>query len=38
MAIEKNMSWGRKLSVPLGITLLAWGSLIVLNHSFTWQA
>jgi predicted metal-binding membrane protein len=38
MAIEKNMSWGRKLSVPLGITLLAWGSLIVLNHSYTWQA
>ena len=38
MAIEKNLPWGRKLSAPLGITLLAWGSLIVLNHSYTWQA
>ncbi len=37
MAIEKNLPWGRKLSAPLGITLLAWGSLIVLNHSYTWQ-
>jgi predicted metal-binding membrane protein len=25
MAIEKNMPWGRKLSAPLGIALLAWG-------------
>jgi len=37
MAIEKNMSWGRKISAPLGVGLLAWGSLIVINHSFTWQ-
>ena len=31
MAIEKNLPWGRKLSAPLGITLLAWGSLIVIT-------
>ena len=37
MAIEKNMPWGQKISTPLGIGLLAWGSLIVFNHSFTWQ-
>ena len=29
MAIEKNVSWGRRLSAPLGIGLLAWGSAIV---------
>jgi predicted metal-binding membrane protein len=37
MAIEKNVPWGRKLSTPLGAVLLAWGVLIVLNHSWTWQ-
>lgn len=37
MAVEKNLPWGRKLSVPLGIALLAWGILIVLNHSLSWQ-
>jgi predicted metal-binding membrane protein len=37
MAIEKNMPWGRKISGPLGIGLLAWGSLIVINHTYTWQ-
>ena len=34
MAIEKNMPWGRKLSAPLGLALLACGGLIVLNHSW----
>ncbi len=29
MAIEKNMSWGRRLSTPLGVGLLAWGLAIV---------
>lgn len=33
MAIEKNMPWGKKLSVPLGLTLLACGAAIVLSHS-----
>lgn len=37
MAIEKNMPWGRKLSTPLGVALLGWGGLIVLNHSWSWQ-
>jgi len=37
MAIEKNMPWGRKISAPLGIGLLAWGCLIVLNHIYSWQ-
>jgi len=37
MAIEKNMPWGRKISAPLGVGLLAWGSLIVINHNYTWQ-
>ena len=34
MAMEKNMPWGRKLSAPVGVALLASGVLIVLNHSF----
>ena len=25
MAIEKNLSWGRRLSTPLGVGLLVWG-------------
>ncbi len=37
MAIEKNVSWGRQFSVPLGVVLLAWGALIALNHSLSWQ-
>ncbi len=32
MAIEKNVSWGRRLSTPLGIVLLGWASLIVLGQ------
>jgi predicted metal-binding membrane protein len=37
MALEKNMPWGRKLSAPLGLLLLAWGVLIVFDHSWSWQ-
>jgi predicted metal-binding membrane protein len=37
MALEKNMPWGRRLAAPLGIALLAWGVLIVLDHSWSWQ-
>src|SRR5262249_15833043 len=29
MGIEKNASWGKKLSRPLGLALIAWGALIV---------
>ncbi len=28
MALEKNVSWGRRLSAPLGVGLLAWGLAI----------
>jgi predicted metal-binding membrane protein len=34
MAIEKNMSWGRKVSRPLGLALIGWGTLILVNHSW----
>lgn len=37
MAIEKNMPWGRRLSAPLGVLLLAWGALIALDHTLSWQ-
>jgi predicted metal-binding membrane protein len=32
MAAEKNLPWGRKLSAPLGVALIGWGSVILLNH------
>jgi len=32
MAVEKNVSWGRRLSAPLGIALLGWASLIVVEQ------
>ena len=38
MATEKNMPWGRRLSAPLGAALLAWGGLIAVYHTWTWQA
>ena len=28
MAVEKNVSWGRKISVPLGVVLLGWGIIL----------
>jgi predicted metal-binding membrane protein len=31
MAIEKNMPWGRRLSAPLGVVLLAWGVGLLLG-------
>lgn len=37
MAIEKNVAWGRRLSAPLGVALIAWGSAIALDHTWTWQ-
>jgi predicted metal-binding membrane protein len=33
MAVEKNLSWGRRLTAPLGAALLAWSSWIVLAQS-----
>lgn len=38
MAIEKNMPWGRKLSAPVGAILIAWGVLVVFNHSWSLQS
>jgi predicted metal-binding membrane protein len=38
MAVEKNMPWGRRLSAPLGVALIAWGILIALDPSWSWQA
>jgi predicted metal-binding membrane protein len=32
MAVEKNVSWGRRLSAPLGVVLLGWASFIVIEH------
>jgi predicted metal-binding membrane protein len=32
MAVEKNLPWGRKLSAPLGLGLLAWSGAILLNR------
>ena len=29
MAVEKNLPWGRRLSAPLGVALLAWAALLV---------
>ena len=29
MAIEKNVSWGRRLSTPLGVALIGWAGTIV---------
>ena len=31
MAVEKNLPWGRRLSVPLGMVLLIWGLSVVLQ-------
>ena len=32
MGIEKNAAWGKKLSQPLGLVLIAWAGLIVGRH------
>jgi predicted metal-binding membrane protein len=33
MAIEKNLSWGRRMSAPLGIVLMGWGAvLLAISH------
>ncbi len=37
MAVEKNVTWGRSISAPLGVALIAWGVLIALNHTLSWQ-
>jgi predicted metal-binding membrane protein len=32
MAVEKNVHWGRRLSIPVGATLLAWGAILLIFH------
>jgi predicted metal-binding membrane protein len=32
MAIEKNVSWGKRISQPLGLVLISWAALIVGIH------
>jgi predicted metal-binding membrane protein len=34
MAIEKNVSWGRRLVAPLGVALLLWGALMMIRPSW----
>ena len=29
MAVEKNVSWGRRLSMPLGVLLVGWGLVLI---------
>jgi predicted metal-binding membrane protein len=31
MAVEKNMPWGKRLSAPLGVILLGWGLIMVVQ-------
>ena len=31
MAIEKNVSWGKRVSAPLGALLLIWGLIITIT-------
>jgi predicted metal-binding membrane protein len=33
MAVEKNFSWGRKLTASIGFALLGWGGLILITES-----
>ncbi len=33
MAVEKNAPWGRRLSAPLGVALLAWAGVLVAMHA-----
>jgi len=33
MAVEKNAPWGRRISAPLGVALLLWGTAMALNHA-----
>jgi predicted metal-binding membrane protein len=31
MAVEKNLSWGRRLSAPVGVVLIVWGLAVALR-------
>jgi predicted metal-binding membrane protein len=32
MAAEKNLTWGQRLSLPVGVALVTWGALLVASH------
>lgn len=38
MAIEKNLSWGRRISAPLGWALLSWAFILVTSHAWSGAA
>jgi predicted metal-binding membrane protein len=38
MAIEKNASWGRRLSARLGIGLLIGAAIILVRNTEAWAA
>jgi predicted metal-binding membrane protein len=38
MAAEKTMPWGRRLSAPLGVGLLAWSGAVIAGHASGWLA
>jgi hypothetical protein len=31
MAVEKNLSWGRRLTAPPGVLLIVWGLTVALG-------
>jgi predicted metal-binding membrane protein len=36
MAIEKNLSWGKRLSAPLGVGLIVWSGAVVAQSLWRW--
>lgn len=37
MAVEKNVSWGRRLTAPVGVLLVGWGLTLVLVDAPIWS-
>jgi len=35
MTVEKNVSWGRRLSTPLGLVMVGVAAALVAGHAFT---
>jgi predicted metal-binding membrane protein len=33
MAVEKNFAWGKRISTPLGVALLAWAAVVAATHA-----
>ena len=38
MAVEKNVSWGRRMTAPLGVALFVWSGIVALQHAWEWPA